>query len=1581
MTESGLKQGLQWAAYGSGKNIQILDTGGTLFEEPHILKLTYRQGAVTYSATDIKIDWNPFKLWQSVVDINRLKIGSLNVEIDTSSAHEVDISNFGVESPSSLNLPFDVVLGQLKISNIAIKRDETHIQINSILASMALNNESLHVGEINIEGNNYTIHLAGNWGADNHWAHDFQLQWQVRLPSGSKVDGNGGLKGQADNSKLNLSSRGYINLDISLDAQNLFEQPDWNLMLDLKPVNTADTGFDIPPVIISAQLNATSDSKKVYAKGQFQADTDKMGILKGDFNLSSSVTDDGFHMASLEDFKLVSDSGQIQATGMVDWQSDLHWNTEMEISNLSVETFFPDWPGAISTLIRSDGHYVDSKFQISANVTELQGELRGFPVKGGAKLKGFNRGISVTDLHLLSGLSKLTVDGEIGESLALNWVLDSEQLSQFHPEAEGNFSIKGLITGRTEWPVLQASFSSDSLHFNKQDLGNLTGRFEFSTSGQSKIETLTGLLEFDSSLIGHFNANYKLNKREVLAEFNGLEFENINIKSEFGNLNGNGLIDWYPELRWQSEFDLAHANPGNFWPEWSSNISGHLESRGSQSNDQLAANIELSDFSGFVKDYPLNLSSQLVWRNNGLDIKALNINSDQTHLVGTGRIDHKLDINWKLDGDNLSNWFESSRGQIKAKGRIMGTYDVPVLESTFSAGLVGYQNLSTDSLDGFLNLKWSDSPDLKFSLNLPQLKFDGHKFTDLKIQADSKRVNAHIESNQAILDVQLRGEFAKTGWNGLITKTTIETQNYGDWHLKSAARLSLRGHQFEIGSTCLIESNSEVCIKGHKLDEGWSAGLQATQISTKLFQSWMPEALSIEGQANATGVFGQLKNKHLSSDMQVDIAPATVVLDLAGEGQKEIHVQSAHVSLQAGPTGIETTSKIVLDDGDHLDADISLPGGDLFNLDNKSQAIKGKINLSLKELELFNPWVPEVENIDGVLDSTLDVFGTIEDPRLKGILNITNAGFFHPDSGIELSAITFRFMADANSRFNYRGSALTSGGKILTLGSGYLNDKGMVKANIEINGVALDIEPLLKIRALEKVNLNGLFDFRSSLLFQSPDNLTGTINFKAQDGFFELPLINGESELWQYQNAGLDLELSANDINGQVLMLIGDNSRISGQFKLPRAKLLTLDVPRQKLKADLEIDFDELGFIEAVVPDVDQLNGSFLFKLGVDGTLGNPGYKIKSQITDASLVIPRLGLSLKNINHSGLTGRDNRFDFNLEVDSGDGTLLVKGHSFLDAKKGWETALNISGSDFEVSDIPEAYVIASPDLNISLKHRLIEIKGDLLIPYARIQPKDITTAAQVSSDTVIIDSSQKTESAWQINSEVNLKLGDRVKFYGFGFEGNVGGELLIEEKAGQPTRGNGEIDLSGGRYLAYGQELDVESGRLLFTGGPITNPGVDVRATRRTGEIIAGVHALGRLNSPKLLLFSVPAMGQTDMLSYLLLGRPMESASGEDNNMVAQAALALSISGGDKIARSIGQRLGFDEMRLEGSETGDQASLVVGRYLSPQLYISYGVGLVGSFNTFALRYRISEQWQLKAESGKVQGADILYTFER
>ena len=55
--------------------------------------------------------------------------------------------------------------------------------------------------------------------------------------------------------------------------------------------------------------------------------------------------------------------------------------------------------------------------------------------------------------------------------------------------------------------------------------------------------------------------------------------------------------------------------------------------------------------------------------------------------------------------------------------------------------------------------------------------------------------------------------------------------------------------------------------------------------------------------------------------------------------------------------------------------------------------------------------------------------------------------------------------------------------------------------------------------------------------------------------------------------------------------------------------------------------------------------------------------------------------------------------------------------------------------------------------------------------------------------------------------------------------------------------------------------------------------------------------------------------------------------------------------------------------------------MLGKFLSPRLFISYGISLTESINTLKLRYTISDRWVFKTESGENHSADLEYTIEQ
>jgi translocation and assembly module TamB len=235
---------------------------------------------------------------------------------------------------------------------------------------------------------------------------------------------------------------------------------------------------------------------------------------------------------------------------------------------------------------------------------------------------------------------------------------------------------------------------------------------------------------------------------------------------------------------------------------------------------------------------------------------------------------------------------------------------------------------------------------------------------------------------------------------------------------------------------------------------------------------------------------------------------------------------------------------------------------------------------------------------------------------------------------------------------------------------------------------------------------------------------------------------------------------------------------------------------------------------------------------------------------------------------------------------------------------------------------------------------------------------------------------------ELSARVRLVLGEDVDVDVLGLKAKPRGSILVVDRPGQATRGFGELELREGTFKAYGQDLTIERGRLVFAGGPIVNPGVDVRAFRRADDgVVAGVEVEGTLREPQLTVWSEPPMDESEALAYVLLGRPLDRATPAEGSMVANAATSLGLRGGNLLAKKLAARFGLEEARIESDGGYEQASLVLGKYLSPRLYVSYGMGLFEAMSTLRVRYLLDRHWTVMAETGQGVSAEVRYVVER
>jgi translocation and assembly module TamB len=226
------------------------------------------------------------------------------------------------------------------------------------------------------------------------------------------------------------------------------------------------------------------------------------------------------------------------------------------------------------------------------------------------------------------------------------------------------------------------------------------------------------------------------------------------------------------------------------------------------------------------------------------------------------------------------------------------------------------------------------------------------------------------------------------------------------------------------------------------------------------------------------------------------------------------------------------------------------------------------------------------------------------------------------------------------------------------------------------------------------------------------------------------------------------------------------------------------------------------------------------------------------------------------------------------------------------------------------------------------------------------------------------------------------LGDDVRVDSYGLKARLGGELTVTTQPEDVARADGAIKVVEGQYKAFGQDVKITKGQLAYANAPLNAPQLELTAERfiKDADVTVTVNVRGTPAKPFVSITSVPAMSNNEALSYLLTGRSIDTLQSGEATSVNKAAENLAVSGGSFVLGSIGGRLGLDEVALERTSTNDTA-VTIGKQLSPNLFVSYGVSIAEAINTIKLRYTLNKRWSLKAEAGLEQSADVEYKIER
>ena len=632
--------------------------------------------------------------------------------------------------------------------------------------------------------------------------------------------------------------------------------------------------------------------------------------------------------------------------------------------------------------------------------------------------------------------------------------------------------------------------------------------------------------------------------------------------------------------------------------------------------------------------------------------------------------------------------------------------------------------------------------------------------------------------------------------------------------------------------------------------------------------------------------------------------------------------------------------------------DFAFGGGHLL-AEGNLEAVDMQIDWAVSEISAM------ATAIIAVADDT--VIGTVS----RASLTEPYSGTWSLSEPLEFSARAGEILVAANSWVN---------DDALFRHERFVMEGGELQAGATLSNIPLDIANNI---LPDNVRLAGSADMDVSLRLKD-NSWTGSLQWAQRDTKVWL----SRQGLDDYQVGVPVLKVAArlDAMGATVRAEFAVDSGLSGVLEMAADDLS----PESALRARLQFSGSEWDWVPVLLPDVDDVRGEISADIRAEGSVGSPLLSGELRWQQGQLAIPPLNALLADIDITVAATADGNASITGRAMAGGGSLLLDGRieNFSETTRSF--SVGIKGDNAELLNWQNYQVTASPDIRISGNTTVVEFTGEIDIDSAEIAVRELPEGAiRPSADVVVAGETVQVKSGILLLGEVELNLSEEVHIEAFGLDSHLEGNLRFLQRENGNLRARGELRLIDGFFGAYGQQLQIEEGTLTFTG-PIDDPIVDVRAIREietlSGTVTAGIELRGRAKNPSSTLFSDPAMSETDILSYLVLGQPMLDATTADGSLVADAAFALGVRRAALITNQIGQSMGLDELTIEGSNQSTTA-LVAGKQINRRLYARYVYGVFSQIGNLLLRYQLSERFTIEVGAGDSQSMDLLYIIEK
>ncbi len=1041
-------------------------------------------------------------------------------------------------------------------------------------------------------------------------------------------------------------------------------------------------------------------------------------------------------------------------------------------------------------------------------------------------------------------------------------------------------------------------------------------------SGNASVDILGGeLTKFDAKFDGHLNTK-DVPKGRLIIDAAGtpklIRVKNLNYAGEAGAVQAQGVIDLQRNISWDISGHFDQFNLGYFLPNNAAIISGDLVTNG-----EWQPAPKNSKAAGNLQKFAVDF-------NGVLDAKQLPAGSLQIKAAGDTK---------NITIERLSH--RGAAGEIDASGTVNLqngiSWNIKAAMNQFNLGyfLKDTPSVITGTVNS--NGRWGKNEQV---INLNDLNLNGVVKGEPLSAKGSLNVKLHLPEDIAAYFKKLQAQEAAAQYQQ--ARALIEQLDANNLVIRLGNNyITANGNAKNLQADVNITSLDQLSPKlSGKVNGGITLLQSANQALPTLYIDLVGERLALSGLILRQGqIRGKIVNLATSPSQLIVHAEG---LDLANQSFKALDL-SFDGTEQAHTVNIDVAHE-------KIEAMARLQGG----FDRKTLTWSGAIG-------------------NGQLKSELATLDQLQPAQLIVNLPKTNNGKAD-DLKVKLAAHCWH-AEDQSGKLCLRENLIASA------------SQGQVNLAVQ----QLDTS-LFAALLPDELTWNGKINGRAIVGWQKGRPPTINTTLYSDNGKIGL-LQDGDAEpvILPYQRVSL------------IAMSVADGLKLRSDINTGRGARGYAEVvvdpykPNKPISGALVLNELNLAIFKPFFPGMRVLEGNVTMAGGLGGSLTKPQFYGDVKLNNGRIAMLDLPINLTKVNATAkIRGTDAVIDGRFSSGTGNGVLSGN----IDWQQKLQAKLSIEGERLVLTQPPLLLAEVNPDIDIIVRptDRYVNIEGAISVPSATIRPpeasEDIITQTE---DAVVlnrepsgsIEDVLRVTKPWSINADIGVDLGDDVNFRGFGAVIPLAGALNVTQSGQGVMNAKGVIQVSRRTNVnIFGQSLELNYGQVRFNGD-VMKPNLSIEAVKNISGKTVGLRVKGNTESPNIIVFNNAGLTQQQAMNALVTGRidnksatqiSEQGFKSEVTNNLAAAGLSFGLSGTRSLTNQIGKAFGLQSLTVDASGNSEDTNVNVTGYVTPDLYIRYGVGVFNAQNSLSIRYQLTRRIYIEATSAAENAVDVVYSWQ-